>query len=146
MKSSHASKVTRLILLFKLLRDNLTRKSTRADIYNFIHNYTLSEAHFEFCGGVHKLSSTADKTFIKQFGYMLLDLISFFQAGKFPPPQVLQKVTRVLMIPEYDIRSHQPDDDNEEVDDLDGGDLWTDASAVYTEDAQEEDVFEEDDE
>jgi hypothetical protein len=145
IKSSHASKVTRLILLFKLLRENVTKKSTQADIYKFMHNHTLTEAQFEFCGGKQELSSTADKTFIKQFGYMLLDLISFFKSGKFPPPQVLQKATRVLMIPEYDIRSHQPEDDNEEVDNLDGGDLWTDASAVYTEDAQEDmEVFEDD--
>lgn len=148
MKSSHASKVTRLILLLKLLRENVTKKSTQADIYEFIHNHTLTEVQFEFCGGEQTLSSTADKTFFKQFGYMLLDLISFFKSGRFPPPQVLQKVTRTLMIPEYDIKSYA-EDDNEEVDDLDGGDLWTNASAVYTEDAQEdaqEDVFEEDDE
>lgn len=145
MKPSHASKVTRLILLFKILRDNVTKKSTRSDIYKFIHSHVLSDAHYEFCGGSKKHVSTADKSFMKQFSYMLIDLVSFFEAGKFPPPQVLQKVTRTLMIPEYDIKSYG-EDDNEEVDDLDGGDLWTDASAVYTEEAQEEEceVFEDD--
>ena len=131
MKSSHASKVTRLICLFEILRNHVTRKSTNADIYNFLHTHVLSEEQFQFCGGIPKYSSIANRSFIRQFEYMLYDISLYFEAGKFPQFQVLQKVTKSLLIPEYNIKAHI-EDDNEEVDDLDGAKLWTDSSAVHT--------------
>lgn len=117
-KQKDFHRVLRLLVVLQTCRKTLkTCSFARPDVKSAILNRNLTYDEYILCGGKKKRKREADETFplSHQLEISLNDLRTFLHRGRLPPPCVVEKAYKQTKDNTFD------SSDEEEVDDLDGG-------------------------
>lgn len=123
LKSQDVFKILRLLVILQQCRNLITSSMSNKVAASVVADHKLPYAKYLLCGGknkrkIHKHDDkTGEFSFPRQVKLCVNDLRHFITRGRFPPPVVMTKAVKLLNKDDAFAKNN----DDEEVDDLDGG-------------------------